>query len=245
MSRSAPTKISPIVHNGIEYTAPWSDRGVLIAKDATTGAELWRVFVVGYGIDTRVETDVQEVYFKSMSLAPSGKEILVTDEVGVNYLVDLQKHSASILNWAVKVKIVEWRPTSLGWNYWVELAITNSLNRELLLDPVSVAKGGNVNNNLFVVTVDGKDAPYKGAMMKRAPPDPNDFIRLSPGESYAVKAELSELYRIPSGTHSVSVTFEHTNHFSPDGFRMTSGPDTQIFDGKGHEIGERLPYPLT
>jgi hypothetical protein len=234
MSRSAPAKITPIVHNGTEYTAPWSDRGVLIAKDAVTGAELWRVLVVDYWINPILETDVQEVYFKSMSLQPSGNEILVTDEVGVNYLVDLRTRSVSILNWTAKVQIVEWRPTVARWDYWVQLTITNSLNRELLLDPVSVAKDGNVSNDLFAVTMDGNEVPYRGAMMKRAPPDPKDFIRLRAGQSYAVRIELSEWYRVSSGAHQVSVAFAHTNHFSPDAFRMTSKPDSQTFAGDGH-----------
>lgn len=242
MSRSAPPTIGSIVSDGVRYEAPWSDRGVLIAKDAETGTELWRVLVADYWINPILETDVQEVYFKSMSLQPSGNEILVTDEVGVNYLVDLQKRTASILNWVVKVRIVEWRPTTSGWDYWVRLTIHNSLNRELLLDPISVAKDGNVNNDLFVVTVDGLEIPYMGAMMKRAPPNPQDFIRLSAGQSHDVRVELSEWYRVPSGAHQVTVAFAHTNHFSPDAFRMTSRPDSQTFEGQGH-VAELWPSP--
>lgn len=238
-SRIAPPKIAPVVHAGVSYEAPWDPRGTLIAKDKKTGKELWRLLIVDDYIDPILERDVQETWFAKMEISKDGKTMHVTDEVGRLYVVDLEKRTFTIPKWNVSTKIVEWRPTETGWKYWVELRIYNRLNRPILLDRDSVAATRELTNNLFVVSVDGKSVSYRGMMKKRAPPDPSEFIRLGPGETYIREIEIGENYPVPSGEHEVTVGFEHTNHFSPDGFRMTtSRPDSRGFSGEGYDIRE-------
>jgi hypothetical protein len=70
MSRPPPPVIAPITRDGVRYESRWSHRGVLFAVDEQSGKPLWQVEVYNYLIDEEVETDVQEVYFKSMTLDP-------------------------------------------------------------------------------------------------------------------------------------------------------------------------------
>ncbi|MDZ4084456.1 MAG: hypothetical protein U1E10_16045 [Bdellovibrionales bacterium] len=241
-SRIAPAKISPITHKGVRYEAPWSARGAVVAFDEKTGKEVWRLVLANYFIDENLETDVQETYLAKMELSKDGKELLVEDERRVPYVVDLEKRSFQILKWAVKTKIVEFKPGPKGWSYWVELTVTNSLNRELLLDGISVASDGSIDNNLFRVLVDGQAVQYSGMLKKRAPPDPGDFVKLAPGSQYKKVIELSKEYPVPPGRHIVEVGFEHRNHFSPDGFMMwTPLFDKQEFVGEGFKFSEKLP----
>lgn len=241
-SRSAPPKIKPIIRGGIYYEAPWHPQGTLIVKEydpkaKKPGKELWRLPIIDDYIDPILERDVQEVWFAKMELSKDGKTMTVTDEVGRVYVVDLEKRTFVIPNWEVTTQIVEWRPGPNGWKYWVELRIHNGLNRPILLDRESVAATTELANDLFRVTVDGKKVAYMGSMKKRAPPDPSEFIRLGPGETYRREIEISEQYPVPAGDRKVLVGFEHTNHFSPDGFVMsTYRPDERQFSGEGHNI---------
>jgi hypothetical protein len=145
----------------------------------------------------------------------------------------------------VKTKIIEWLPGEKTWKYKVNLKIVNSLGRDLKLDGVSVAARGNVANNLFRVSVDGKEVKYQGDLMSRAKPDDKDFIRLASGATYSVDVDLTELYPVPAGRHKVEVGFEHTNHFSSDGFVMkTLAPDAQTFDLTGRGAADsKKPAP--
>lgn len=241
-SRTAPAKIPPITHKGIRYEAPWNARGAVVAFDEKTGKEIWRVGLANFFIHEILERDVQETYLAKMELSKDGKELLVEDERRVPYAVDLETRSFKILKWAVKTKIVEFKPGPKGWSYWVELTVTNSLNRELLLDGISVANDGSIDNNLFRVKVNGKAVEYQGVMLKRAPPGPEGFVRLAPGAEYKKVIELTNEYPVPPGNRIVEVGFEHTNHFSPDGFVMwTPRFDKQEFVGEGFKFSEKLP----
>jgi hypothetical protein len=242
-SRGAPPVIKPIVYKGVRYEAPWSARGTLIALNDKTGKELWRLLVADYRIDTTVETDVQEVYLATLSLSSDGKEMSIVDESGVPYIVNLESRKVRIVSWGVRTRLVDWSPEPKGWNYRVELTVHNRLNRVLLLDGVSVAAGGKVYNNLFCVKVDGRPVQYRGEMLKRAKPDPDEFVKLKPGADHIVVVDLSDLYPVPPGEHTVEVGFDHTNHFSPDAFRMfTRRADERRFEGEGFRFMEK-PKP--
>jgi hypothetical protein len=117
--------------------------------------------LANYFVHEALESDVQETHLAKMELSKDGKDFLVEDERQVRYVVDLEKRSFQILKWAVKTKIVEFKPGPKGWSYWVELTVTNSLNRELLLDGISVASDGSVDNNIFRVKVNGAAVEYQ------------------------------------------------------------------------------------
>lgn len=238
--RNAPADVKPVEHAGVRYEAPTAERGVLIAYDVKSGAkskkpkELWRAQVVNYALDSKLETDVQETWISKLELPKGSDELIITDERGLQYVADLKKKKISILKWPVTTKIVEARPFDKGWKYSVELRITNTLNRPLAFDAPSVASDGSLHNDLFRVTVDGAKVGYRGPLARRAPPDPKSFIQVGPGETYRVDVELTSMYPVPPGRHDVTVAFEHTNHFSPDSFKMvTEKPDARQFSGDG------------
>ncbi len=222
MSRGPPPRIAPLVADGLRYEAPWTARGTVVAFDEKSGQEQWRLLVVHRFIDEQEETDVQQVFIKSMALTPSGQALHLVDEGGLEYLVDLQQRSAKLLTWRMGVRLLSSTPSKQGWRYRVELSTTNVLDRVLQLDGPSVAEGGTLANDLFRVTVDGRPVSFHGMMAKRAPPE--RFIELRPGERYVTEVELGDAYPVPPGKHRVTIAFEHTNHFSREGFTMKSAP---------------------
>lgn len=237
-SRPAPPVIPPITRDGVRYESRWSHSGVLFAVDEKSGKPLWEVEVFQYRIDEQVETGVQGVFFKSMALDASGEVMLIEDESGVRHQVDLKTRKAKLLTWPVTVSLVEASPGPDGWKYSVELKISNALTRTLELDGPSVAEGGELENNLFRVEVDGQPIRYQGMMAKRAPP--GRFVQLKPGAVYSTVVELSPEYPVPPGKHRLTVKFSHRNHFSPDDCQLESTPVTVEL---GDEPIRRTPKP--
>ena len=79
--RGAPKPVPPIVQNGIRYSAP-NGNGLLamvIASDAKTGKELWRVTIFETKIEPLLEEDAQLVFitrlgFKCTSLGETDEK---------------------------------------------------------------------------------------------------------------------------------------------------------------------------
>ena len=63
--------------------------GYLAAYKGDTDVMLWRVRVYDIAVDPRLEGDVQDVYFSAMSRSTDGQQILVDNEVGGRYAVDI------------------------------------------------------------------------------------------------------------------------------------------------------------
>jgi peptidyl-Lys metalloendopeptidase len=60
------------------------------------------------------------------------------------------------------------------------------------------------NNDMFRVTKDGTQAVYMGRIVKRGPPQPDDYITIPPKDSVSVNVDLSEAYDInEAGSYSV------------------------------------------
>lgn len=68
--------------------------GVLVARDATTGAQLWTLIVYANPIDPKMESDAQLIYFTSMTFAADGK-LHITNEAGKSFLVDVTKQTVT------------------------------------------------------------------------------------------------------------------------------------------------------
>ena len=244
-SRPSPPKMAPIDHEGIRYENQPEAREFVIASRA--GKNLWKAKVLDYRVDESAPTGGVEIYFKSMALADGNSKLLIEDEVGGRYTVDLKTQKVALLNWPVKLQHVASTPSEKGWGYKVRLTIENTLNRTLKLDEPSVAYGGKpgapgeLTNQLFNVTVDGKEVRYHGPLRRRAPPD--TFFQLKPGATYTVEVDLGVEYPIPPGAHDVVVQFEHTNHFSPDGFVMKSAPLAFRLEGQGWQLKEKPTPP--
>lgn len=96
-SRPPPKAVDPLEKDGIKYeqllSHPNSDyknkTGWLRAIQSATNKELWVKQVYQYDIDSTLELDVQEIYFRSMVFDADATTILIENERGDRYSVDL------------------------------------------------------------------------------------------------------------------------------------------------------------
>ena len=99
--RAAPRPVSPIVRNGVKYSAP-NDNGRIghvVASDVRTGKMLWDTKVFEVQIDPNLEEDVQWVFIANLKL--DGNTLRVKDEKSRCYDLDLSTKT-------VKKKILCW-----------------------------------------------------------------------------------------------------------------------------------------
>ncbi|MFN7971112.1 MAG: hypothetical protein U0166_01980 [Acidobacteriota bacterium] len=100
--RAAPPAVKPLLLNGTSYVAhhetvpasgtPTAFVARVEARDPSTGALRWDVTVYTITYKQGLETDVQDVWIAS--LAAQGSDVLVTDEKGLRYLVEVATHTA-------------------------------------------------------------------------------------------------------------------------------------------------------
>lgn len=227
MDRNAPAPVEPVRLGGLRFEAPAEVRGTVIAIDAKSGKEQWRLLVVDTFIDDSLEADVQDVFVTR--LEPVAEALRVHDEHGRVFLVDVERRTARLARLPVRTQVMEWSPGERGWRYLVRLRIPNGLAAPLKLDPFSVAAKGVLHNDLFTVEVDGQPVPYSGELVSRLPVPEQQLIVVEPGEAYEVQVDLSEAYAVPLGAHDVAVGFEHTNHTRPGFLLSTSAPHVVRF----------------
>jgi hypothetical protein len=84
-----------------------------------------------------------------------------------------------------------------GLSSWTaDVTFENRDSAPLRLSRWNLFEGGEVQNDVFVITTDGKRAGYLGAHAKRSP-RPEDFVPLAPGASLRHSVELDRAYAIP------------------------------------------------
>lgn len=90
--RAAPPKVEPVVHEGVRYTAPNDNgtRGYVVASEVSDGKKRWDVTVFRIHMIPFMEQDVQHVYIKHLAIR--GAALVVTDEKGREFRVDLKTH---------------------------------------------------------------------------------------------------------------------------------------------------------
>ncbi len=100
--RAAPTKVEPVVFEGVHYVAPNDDgrRAYIEAWNVQAEQKLWELTVFTNRIDPKLEEDVQWVFIKEIRVRAGA--LIVTSERGRIYRIDLKKRS---------VKPVEGRST--------------------------------------------------------------------------------------------------------------------------------------
>lgn len=99
-SRPSSPDVPPVEYRGVRYQQDRHDDsagdqpgGYLVAIDIKTGERLWRVKV--YNIAQQPPgAPVQALYFRSLQLAPDGRALIVENEAGGVYRVDLSSRSS-------------------------------------------------------------------------------------------------------------------------------------------------------
>lgn len=100
-SRPSAPEVPPVVHDGVRYEQDrYDDRagdqrgGYLAAVDVATGQRLWRVKV--YAIAPQPPgAPTLAMYFRSMRLDPGCKALVIENEAGGVYRVDLATHESA------------------------------------------------------------------------------------------------------------------------------------------------------
>jgi hypothetical protein len=96
--RLAPPTLPAVTLHGVRYEqAPLvpddgtrQRTGWLDAYRGTSQAQLWRVRVYALKIDPKLEDDVQDVFFRSRVASPDGREILIENERGERFALDVR-----------------------------------------------------------------------------------------------------------------------------------------------------------
>lgn len=100
--RAAPEPVEPVVIGNVRFEAPFNGKarglgqngGIVTALDASTGAELWSVVVYPITYAPNLEADKQDVFIIDMAASPDGKALIVSDERGRRWRVDLATRTA-------------------------------------------------------------------------------------------------------------------------------------------------------
>jgi hypothetical protein len=101
--RSGPEPVDPVSNAGIRYeVVHWGkgrgleqNGGYVAAIDEASGNELWllRVYEVNY--DSDMEDDKLDVFITRLSLSPAEQRLVVENEHGERYNVDLRNRQVS------------------------------------------------------------------------------------------------------------------------------------------------------
>jgi hypothetical protein len=88
-----PRPVSPVILDGISYSADGDGRDqYVVAADALSGIELWKVKVFHNNIKFWIEEDVQWVFITNLKLA--NNSLFVRDEKARCYSIDLKRRHA-------------------------------------------------------------------------------------------------------------------------------------------------------
>jgi hypothetical protein len=95
--RRAPPQVPPVKIGDVRYEqarlGPQEAKGLrsgyLAAYKGDSDTMLWRVKVYDVAYDPQLEADVQDVWFRKMSVSPDGKQILIENEIGDQFAVEI------------------------------------------------------------------------------------------------------------------------------------------------------------
>ena len=105
--RRAPPEVAAVTLDGVRYEQAVLARGeagggqrtgYLAACKGASGERLWRVRVYELQADPRLEGDVQDVFFSSMTASPDGHGLLIANERGDRFAVDVRTRAVRKLD---------------------------------------------------------------------------------------------------------------------------------------------------
>lgn len=98
--RVGPPQVEPVTVGEVRYEAlHWGrergleqNGGYVVAVDASSGRQLWTARIYRIEYVPKLETDVQDIFIRSIEPSANGRELLVTDERGRRFVLDLTTH---------------------------------------------------------------------------------------------------------------------------------------------------------
>ena len=95
--RRAPDAVPPVEINGVRYESVilgatygyQQDGGIVIARDAKSGNLLWSQIIYATNYNDDKESDKQDILIKSMTSIKNGKYLMITNEHGERYELNL------------------------------------------------------------------------------------------------------------------------------------------------------------
>lgn len=88
--------VEPVTAHGVRYETYSGnfqrfnyERGVIAAVDPTTEEELWALLIYETKLDPRWEKDIQEVFITDLRLEDDDTKLVVVNQRGKTYVVDL------------------------------------------------------------------------------------------------------------------------------------------------------------
>jgi hypothetical protein len=101
--RGEPELVDPVVIGAVRFEAPadgeakglGQNGGFVVAHDAASGTKPWtaKVYAIAYAANT--EADKQDVFITGMKPSADSRALLVTDDRGRPWRVDLATHAAA------------------------------------------------------------------------------------------------------------------------------------------------------
>lgn len=83
-----------VIHWGRDRGYP-QNGGYIAAFDTSTGDELWSLKIYDIQYDPELETDVQDIFIRSMAKSWFGNKLKIVDERGRKYVVDPMARSVT------------------------------------------------------------------------------------------------------------------------------------------------------
>jgi hypothetical protein len=101
--RVGPPKVEPVALGTTRYEViHWGRKrglsqngGYIAALNAKSGAELWILKVYDIQYEEKLETDVQDIFIKTMTKSKTKNALDITDEKGRKYKVDVESRKVS------------------------------------------------------------------------------------------------------------------------------------------------------
>jgi len=87
------------------------------------------------------------------------------------------------------------------------LVFENHSDGDVYLDRRNACAAGVIENDVFEIRAGRRRVSYLGALAKRRPPTPDDFIRLGAGQTFTTEVKLERAYGFLKGRHEYEARY--------------------------------------
>jgi hypothetical protein len=108
--RAAPIQVKPVVKDGIEYSAPLSREGFVVATWIKTGREIWsrQIYAIKHEYKQGLEEDVQTCFITELQFY--SRKLKVTNEQGGEFEVDPDTLTVTVLKGKRVIDYTSFKP---------------------------------------------------------------------------------------------------------------------------------------